>query len=50
MAIEVYKILNGMCPPVLANIVQKDQVHIILDIQIYYRSRQWVQVHMVRDL
>ena len=31
MAIEVSKILNEMCPPVSANLVQKGQVHIILD-------------------
>ena len=40
MAIEVFKILNEMCPPVLANLVQKGQVLIISDIQIFCRFRQ----------
>ena len=48
MAIEVFKILNEMCPLVLANLVQKGQVHIILDFQIFCRSRHSVLVHMVK--
>ena len=40
MAIEVFKILNEMCPPVLANRVQKGQVLIFSDIQIFCRFRQ----------
>ena len=40
MAIEVFKILNEMRPPVLANLVQKGQVLIISDIHIFCRFRQ----------
>ena len=40
IAIEVLKILNEVCPTVLANLVQKGQVLIISDIQIFCRFRQ----------
>ena len=40
MVIEVFKILNEMCPPVLANLVQKGQVLIISYFQTFCRFRQ----------
>ena len=40
MVIEVFKILNEMCPPILANLVQKGQVLIISYFQIFCRFRQ----------
>ena len=50
MANEVFKILHEMCPPVVAKLAEKCQVHLILDVPIFCRSRQCTPVHLARDV
>lgn len=50
MAIEAFKILHGLCPPVLTNPVQKGKVHIILSILIFCRFRRYAPVRLARAI
>ena len=48
MAIETFKIINGIAPPVLDNILQKETVDITLDTQIFYSYHKFAPQVMVR--
>ena len=48
IAIEVFKILNEMCPPVMSNLVQKRSSQMILDVPIICRYLQSKPAFLVR--